>query len=75
MKEDDDEENISREVVRDFFDSTKKLELGLEWMEKYHSQAVIQAQLLSWMALMMERRDFNGKTDHSGSYIKEQKQD
>jgi len=35
--------------VRDFFDTTRKLELGLEWMEKYHSLARIQTQLLSWM--------------------------
>jgi len=35
--------------VRDFFDTTRKLGLGLEWMERYHSLAGIQAQLLSWM--------------------------
>ena len=36
--------------VKDFFDTTKKLELALEWMEKYHNLAKVQSQLLSWMA-------------------------
>jgi hypothetical protein len=36
--------------VRDFFSTTRRLELALEWLERYHNLAGIQAQLLSWMA-------------------------
>jgi hypothetical protein len=35
--------------VRDFYSITRKLELALEWFERYHNLAEVQSQLLSWM--------------------------
>jgi hypothetical protein len=35
--------------VRDFFSSTYRLELALEWIDKYYAKREIRDRLLSWM--------------------------